>query len=75
MRMTERLHFGLIGCGSFGKELGRYLQEVAVVSALCDPNEEGMDGLRCVEMMEADYRSADENGAWMDLLLYPDLEL
>ena len=34
----------------------------------------GMDGLRCVELMEASYRSAEQAGAWMDLPLYPELE-
>jgi predicted dehydrogenase len=34
--MTQKLRFGLVGCGDFGKELGRYLLEVADITALCD---------------------------------------
>ena len=34
----------------------------------------GMDGLRCVELMEASYQSAEKDGAWIDLPLYPELE-
>ena len=32
------------------------------------------EGLRCVEVIEAAPRSASENGAWMTLPLYPELE-
>lgn len=41
--MGERLRLGLIGCGDFGKELGRYFQEVAEIAALCDVDEAGME--------------------------------
>lgn len=40
---APRLRLGLIGCGDFGKYLGRYLLEVADVAALCDPREAGME--------------------------------
>ena len=40
--MTNRLRIGLIGCGDFGKYLGPYIQEVAEITALCDPSEDGM---------------------------------
>ena len=33
------------------------------------------EGLRCVEVMEAAHRSADENGSVISLPLYPDLEM
>ena len=36
--MSKRLSFGLVGCGDFGKELGRYILEVADIAALCDVN-------------------------------------
>lgn len=32
------------------------------------------EGLRCVEVMEAAHRSARQNGAWLNLPLYPELE-
>ncbi len=32
------------------------------------------EGLRCVEVMEAAHRSAQQNGAWLNLPLYPELE-
>ncbi len=38
-----RLRLGLIGCGNFGKHLGRYLLEVADIGALCDPQPTGME--------------------------------
>jgi len=41
--MANKLKFGLIGCGSFGAELGKYINEVAEVTALCDPRTAGMD--------------------------------
>ena len=41
--MAERLRLGLVGCGNFGKELGRYILEVADITALCDPRGEGME--------------------------------
>ena len=34
--MRQKLRFGLVGCGNFGKELGRYFLEVADIVALCD---------------------------------------
>lgn len=40
--MSDRIRFGLVGCGGFGKELGRYLLEIADILALCDPVEPGM---------------------------------
>ena len=41
--MSQRLRFGLVGCGDFGKELGRYILEVADIVALCDVRREGME--------------------------------
>ena len=41
--MSEHLRLGLIGCGDFGKELGRYFQQTADIAALCDVSAEGMD--------------------------------
>ena len=34
--MEQRLRFGLVGCGDFGKHLGAYLKEVADIAAVCD---------------------------------------
>ena len=34
--MNQKLRFGLVGCGDFGKHLGQYLLEVADIAALCD---------------------------------------
>jgi len=36
LAMSRRLRIGLVGCGNFGKELGRYFLEVADIVALCD---------------------------------------
>jgi predicted dehydrogenase len=36
MRTRSPLRFALIGCGSFGKQLGRYLLEVGKIGAVCD---------------------------------------
>ena len=33
--MSQRLRLGRIGCGDFGKEIGRYFQQVADIAALC----------------------------------------
>jgi predicted dehydrogenase len=41
--MSQHLRLGLIGCGDFGKELGRYFQQVADIAALCDVDEGGME--------------------------------
>jgi glucose-fructose oxidoreductase len=41
--MAARLKIGLVGCGSFGKFLGKYFQESADIAALCDTNRAGMD--------------------------------
>ena len=38
--MDKSLRFGLIGCGSFGVHLGRYLMEVGHVKAVCDVRED-----------------------------------
>ncbi len=35
--MPKRLRVGLVGCGSFGAGLGRYIGEVADLVAFCDP--------------------------------------
>lgn len=40
--VSDTLKFALVGCGSFGMILGEYISEVAEISALCDPNPEGM---------------------------------
>lgn len=37
--MHNPLRFGLIGCGNFGVNLGRYIREVAEVVAVCDIEE------------------------------------
>jgi predicted dehydrogenase len=39
----SRLRFGLIGCGDFGKYLGKYILEVADIAALADPSQAGME--------------------------------
>jgi UDP-N-acetylglucosamine 3-dehydrogenase len=36
-----KLRFGLVGCGGFGKYLGRYILEIAEIAAVCDVNIEG----------------------------------
>ena len=41
--MSQRLRLGLIGCGDFGKYLGKYFREVAGIAALCDVDEAGME--------------------------------
>ncbi|MEW6749869.1 MAG: Gfo/Idh/MocA family oxidoreductase [Candidatus Latescibacterota bacterium] len=41
--MAARLRFALVGCGDFGKHLGRYLLEVADIVALADPDPRGME--------------------------------
>lgn len=41
--MRQKLRFGLVGCGDFGKYLGRYLLEVADIAALCDVKRTGME--------------------------------
>ncbi|MAE67775.1 MAG: hypothetical protein CMJ18_26265 [Phycisphaeraceae bacterium] len=38
--MSRKLEFALIGCGSFGEVLGRYILEVADIAAVCDVNEQ-----------------------------------
>lgn len=38
--METPLRFGLIGCGSFGVQMGRYLLEVGRISSICDIQEE-----------------------------------
>jgi predicted dehydrogenase len=40
--MSQKLRFGLVGCGDFGKHLGGYLLEAADITALCDVNRPGM---------------------------------
>ena len=39
-----------------------------------DPCLTWIEGLRCVEVMEAAHRSAKQNGAIIELPLYPELE-
>jgi predicted dehydrogenase len=41
--MSEKFHLGLVGCGDFGKYIGRYFLEVADIAALCDVNAAGME--------------------------------
>ena len=41
--MTSRLRFGLVGCGDFGKYLGKYILEVADIVALSDVNPAGIE--------------------------------
>lgn len=35
--MAALLRFGLVGCGDFGRHLGRYILEVGTIAGLCDP--------------------------------------
>ncbi len=41
--MSQKLRLGLVGCGNFGKELGRYFQEVVEIAALCDVNADAVE--------------------------------
>ncbi|MFH1006069.1 MAG: Gfo/Idh/MocA family oxidoreductase [Candidatus Latescibacterota bacterium] len=41
--MSQKLRFGLVGCGDFGKYIGRYFLEKADIVALCDVNAAGME--------------------------------
>lgn len=41
--MSRKLRLGLVGCGDFGKYIGRYFLEVADIVALCDVNAAGME--------------------------------
>ena len=38
--MSKKLRFGLIGCGNFGVQLGKYLLEVGRISSVCDVDEQ-----------------------------------
>ena len=57
---------------AFRQEFGDFVHWVANESF--KPCLTWEEGLRCVEVMEAAHRSADEGGAIMTLPLYPDLE-
>jgi len=56
---------------AFRKELGDF---VRWVTEGAEPCLTWREGLRCVEVMEAAHRSAKQNGAWISLPLYPELE-
>ena len=56
---------------AFRQEAGDFVRWIQDGTAPCLTWEEG---LRCVEVMEAALRSADENGTVLSLPLYPDLE-
>lgn len=77
--MAALLRFGLIGCGDFGRHLGRYILEVGDFARWVQegrpPCLTWVEGLRCVELMEAAYRSAEAGGQVVELPLYPELEL
>ncbi len=76
---TEAHHerFEEPGDGPVGAEeaLRRELREfVRWVEDGTAPTLTWREGLRCVEVLEAAYRSAKRGGAWIDLPLYPELE-
>ena len=56
---------------AFRREAGDFVRWVTDGAAPCLT---WVEGLRCVELMEAAYHSADRNGTWVDLPLYPELE-
>jgi predicted dehydrogenase len=64
---SDRLRFGLIGCGSFSRNFSRYLLEAADIVALCDLDEQNISaliekrGLRKVRRF-TDYRAMIDGG-------------
>ena len=56
---------------AYRRELGDFVRWITSDTQSCLTWEEG---LRCVEVMEAAHRSADENGTIITLPLYPELE-
>lgn len=48
---------------------------VAWVQEEKDPCLTWREGLRCVEVMETAHHSANQNGDWISLPLYPELEM
>ena len=56
---------------AYRKELGDFVRWITEGIRPCLT---WTEGLRCVEVMEAAYRSAEDNGAVIPLPLYPDLE-
>ncbi len=65
--MAAKLRFGLVGCGSFGKEFVRYVLEVADVVALCDVRAENTAALARERGLDprlyTDYRRMLDDGA------------
>lgn len=57
---------------AFRRELGDF---VRWITAGAEPCLTWREGLRCVEVMEAAYHSAKQDGPWIQLPLYPDLEM
>lgn len=56
---------------AFRKELGDF---VRWIGEGIEPCLTWREGLRCVEVIEAARRSATQNGTWLELPLYPELE-
>lgn len=56
---------------AFGKEVGDFVRWLTEGTKPCLT---WVEGLRCVEVMEAAHRSAKEDGKWIHLPLYPELE-
>lgn len=64
--------FGDLGhAHAFRQELGDFVRWIADGTEPCLT---WVEGLRCVEIMEAAHRSAAQHGAWVELPLYPELE-
>jgi predicted dehydrogenase len=57
---------------AFSKEVGDFVRWIKDGTGPCLT---WVEGLRCVEVIEAANRSARENGAWVGLPLYPELEM
>lgn len=57
---------------AFRRELGDFVRWVK--GEIDDPCLTWREGLRCVELIEAAHRSAENSGEWMRLPLYPELE-
>ena len=65
-------HFDDLGFDhAYRQELGDFVRWITNGTRPCLTWKEG---LRCVEVMEAAHRSAEDNGAVITLPLYPDLE-
>jgi predicted dehydrogenase len=65
-------HFEDLGFDhAYRREVGDFVRWITEGSEPCLTWREG---LRCVEVMEAAHRSAKQNGGWLTLPLYPELE-